>query len=465
MLLARNHLGMAEGQNTNDDGSLSVTAEPFSDKLFLRGTASMFKKWDDIAALVDSDGEEVDEGTEIEALTLRNYAIYSDPALAFALLQTMLEGRDHMKMGQDEATGAIMVRGRKDDHRLVEETLTTLSDQGDNFAIIDLENADPTEIIVLLQNLFRQSPDSPEAGPVLMGNSERKQIIVRGTPQEVALVRKMVADIDLSSIPVVQGPRTTRRIISMGEREQEDVMPILEDMLFSVGRTNKLNIIQPEDRKDIRKRLITPSADESDPLNLHGDPSSSNEPGSRRMDVRRYKSSQFNSRMMESGLILSQFAGVNPFVLTSGLLQGVDEDLGKTSAESDEDSKYLYKPAPQVLSVAGAPIEVRFTSAGIVLDSKDLDALDDLEDQIYNRIGEDTVVQLPTFFLLKYRDAGEMLTLLENYFGMSDSGGGGGGGGGGGLLGGMMDNVMGGAGDLLGGNAWRWSRWRGGRRS
>ena len=466
MLIVRPHLGLPEGENVAEDGSLTVTAEPFSDKLYLRGTEKMFQKWYEIAELVDTDDEGGDFGGEVEPLMLKNYPIYTDPALAFASLQTILEGRDHMKMGQDEATGSILVRGRKADHKLVQETLDTLAGQTDGFDIIPLENADPSELIVALQTMFRISPDSPESGPVLLANSDPKQIIVRGTPQEVSAVRGMVLKFDTNALPEYTGPRTGRRIIAMDETDQDDIFPILKDLLGVTGRQNTMNIIRPEDRRNIRQRLIAPeNRDDEDLLNL-GNPTSSKQPKqrSRRIDQRsRYESSQIESRMMESGLLFGQFVGVNPFALTSILVQdnvmqdkgmqdGVKEDaVGKTSLENAKDDPYGYKPAPKVVSVPGAPIEVRFTAQGIVLDSKDLDALDDLENEIYRQLGESesSVTQFPSLFLIKHREADVLLTKLEEIFGLSD--GGGGGGGGGGLLGGIADNVLGGGGDLLGG--------------
>ncbi len=462
MLIVRPHLGLPEGENVAEDGSLTVTAEPFSDKLYLRGTEKMFQKWDEIAALVDTDDEGGDFGSEVEPLMLKNYPIYTDPALAFALLQTILEGRDHMKMGQDEATGAILVRGRTADHKLVQETLDTLAGQTDGFDIIPLENADPKELLVTLQAMFRISADDTESGPVLVANPDPKQIIVRGTPQEVSAVRAMVLKFETNALPESTGPRTERRIIAMDETDQDEIFPILEDLLGVTGRNNTMNIIRPEDRKNIRQRLITPqNRDDEDLLNL-GNPTSSKQPEqrSRRIDLQRsrYKSSQIKSRMMESGLLFSQFVGINPFAMTGILVQdnvmqdkSMQDPVGKTSVENAKDDPYGYKPAPKIVSVPGAPIEVRFTAQGIVLDSKDLDALDDLEDEIYRQLGdsESSVTQLPALFLIKHREADVFLTKLEEIFGISD--GGGGGGGGGGLLGGIADNVLGSGGDLLGG--------------
>ena len=61
-----------------------------------------------------------------DAPSLVKYSLTTDPQLAFDTLQMVLEGRDAVRMQQDQKTGAIIVMGRKEDHQLVSETLATL---------------------------------------------------------------------------------------------------------------------------------------------------------------------------------------------------------------------------------------------------------------------------------------------------------------------------------------------------
>ena len=61
-----------------------------------------------------------------DAPSLVKYSLTTDPQLALDTLQMVLEGRDAVRMQQDQKTGAIVVMGRKEDHQLVSETLATL---------------------------------------------------------------------------------------------------------------------------------------------------------------------------------------------------------------------------------------------------------------------------------------------------------------------------------------------------
>lgn len=450
MMIARPFLKMGEGQNRNEDDTLVITPEPFGDRLYIRGTKEMMATFEQVAAKIDAPADAAEGDVAIDAPYLKSYSVLTDPEHAFNVLDTMLEGRDDVKMDLDTVTGSITILGRTEDHERAVETLAAIAEGGAaSFKILPLTNGDPAEIIIILQNLFGGSDlEEAKTGPVLMANSELNHIIVRGTPQEVATVEKMVAELDANALPVNVGPRTTHRIIQMDQREQDQLAPLLPDLFQSIGRKNRFNIIMPEDRKDIRTRLKNPEnlIPELD-LGAPAIPESSSR--SRRTPI---KSSQFNRSKLRQSLSQASFLAANVLglptpVSTSLLVQ--DEEAGTTSDESRQRSRSQdYQPPEQVKSVPGAPVEARFTKYGLVLDSKDLDALDDLEDLIYGQLGEESSVQLPTFFFLKHRPADQMLAFVETYYGIS---GGSSGGGGGNLMTGMMNNMMGGAGDLLGG--------------
>lgn len=452
LLLSRPLLGIEADEFARPDEDLAISVDPFGDRMFVRGTEKMLAEFTKIAAMVDAAPENDGSTTVISAPYLKTYPVFTDPELAMNILDTMCEGLD-IKMDKDDVTGTIAVLAPKEVHEKVVEYLKALSDvKSEDFAIITLVQSDPADVIVILQNMIHgNSAEETTSGPVMMAQADLNQILVRGTPQEVAMVKKMVQSLDENATEPVTGPRTGRRIIDMSESEQQEIMPMLEDLLREKGRPNRLNIIMPEERKDIRSRIRTGPLD--DPGSFLNQPESSNRRVPMNIRPRGDRSSlraPAKSLMQESLAIASIWAGVPS--LSVGMMTPLQDNVGSTSDELARDKKKNseYKPAVQLPSVAGAPIEVRFTRFGIVLDSQDFDALDDLEDEIYRRLDEESTVQLPHFFPLVYRSADDMLEFLETYYGMADSGGGGGGAGG--MMQGMMNNMMGGgAGDLLGG--------------
>lgn len=458
LFVARGLLGMKEDSNQLDDGSLTIAVEPLGDRMFLKGTTAGIKQFHQVAELIDVPIDQETTDSTLDKPYLKSYTVLADPKLVFDILQTFLAEREGVRMQQDEQTGSIAVMGRQADHQVVDETLAMImGNDGDQFAIVPLQAADPADVIFTLQSLWRQTGELGEArGPVLLANSVQRHIIVRGTPQEVNQVKQMVAELDANAIPLSAGPRTRTRVIPMDDTKRDEVMDLLESYWPSTGRDNplrmNLNLIMPEDRKKVRGQLRgqpdgPPSADQ-----VPEQSSESNEA----MPTTGSNTSNQNSRW--------EFPSANWFQTTSiwtagrfavpllnavALPQTLDDGTGSgDETYSARDPNYI--PPPEFKSIPGEPIEIKPTPYGIIITSDDLDALDDMEMLIREQVGQQSSVQPPTFFYLKHRYADEVTTFLEGYFGVSgssdssDSGGG--------IVGGMLDNMMGGGtGDLLGG--------------
>ena len=455
MELARPLLGMEPGSNKRKDEKLLIPpVQPFAERLFIRGNAKWLAEFDKVAKTIDSDLEEVVSDVVLDKPYLKMYPVLVDRVLAFDTLQTMLEPRsDEVRMQQDENTGAITVLGRKDDHQLVLDTLAAISGDGsEGFALIKLLKGDPAEIIVVLQNLFRQSA-ADSSGPVLLANSYTKQIIVRGTPQEVELVKTMVAQLDADSAVANDGTRSQRRIISMNEREMEELAPLLPDLLMSTGRKNPFNMIMPKDRMNVQESIKKQQRGGSVDDFLRGVGAPDEKPSQSRTRVPGPRETSLintcspdtvadttSTKFSEFLTLIAHTAGLNP-ALASSLIT-----IQETQEQSESQG---YQPPPQVRSVPGAPVFARFSNGSLILDSEDLDALDDLVYEIENRIGSTSELQRPTFYYLEYRAADEMMNKLNEFFNLAGGGGGGGDGGGGGLVEGMMSNMLGGGEDLL----------------
>ncbi|MDG1873093.1 MAG: secretin N-terminal domain-containing protein, partial [Mariniblastus sp.] len=466
MAIARGLLGIPEGRDMRDDETLAIKVESFGERLFIRGTQEQLGEFQKVADVVDATPAEIAGVDVLDAPTLKMYPVLVDPQLAFDTLQTMLEAREDVRMQQDQTTGAVTVLGRSEDHQLVVETLEAISSAVDGgFAIIPLINGDPAEFILVLQNIYQKGIDD-ESGPVLLANSVLNHIIVRGTPQEVASVKEIVSQLDKEAVPVAMGPRTNTRIIPMSDREMDEFAPILPDLLRSAGRVNQLNVIMPEDRKDLKGSLekqgtAPASLDPFQNFLKELDVPASKPDQSRRGLPKQNQTGQLGLFNNETAFLASSLLGVNTITLggwVSPQEPASTQDATDVGADPTKRQSSLdYQPPSQAKSVPGAPISAKFSNGNLILDSEDLDALDDLVYEIQNRIGNSGIIQQPTFFFLKHRPADQAMQFIEGYYGLADSGGGGGGGGGGGvggLMGGMMSNMLGGGdilGDLLGG--------------
>jgi len=135
-----------------------------------------------------------------------------------------------------------------------------------------------------------------------------------------------------------------------------------------------------------------------------------------------------------------------------------ESDPADPAQQTDDSSAVVPRSSSLYRSIPGDPVVVERTSGGIMLRSRDMEALD-LAEQIMLDLTRDmslSVEALPakTVFFLGFRSAEEVANEIKEILGLEDGGGGGGGGGGGmaDMLGGAMQNAIGGAaGDLLGG--------------
>ena len=496
LFAARGLLGIKKDENARDDGSLVITVEPLSDRLIIKGTTTGLKEFDQVAALLDVvPPDQFDSDGPVDKLVFRSYSVTSDPKLAFSVLQTFLDGRADVQMQQGEDTGAISVMGRKADHEIVTGALAMLEgNNGQQFAIIPIQFADPEVVVLTLRSLLGQTGTLEPTGPMLLPSSSERTVMVQGTPTEVTMVKDMVAKLDSAATGVSNGLRTRTRVIPIEDDVKRDkVLNILDSYWPSTGRANQLrfNLVLPEDRPNLRNRLrgapeqATP--DGSDTRMNDGSGSKTDRDVRREVptfDINynrlRQRDSQrgrwqgssrsidsiWRSAMRSSFHLLAksslaatcwistrcQLTGL-PVALIAAPRQSSSSafpDQGSASQSEDRQGNPNYVPPEQPTSVPGDDIEIQATDGGIVITSGDLDALDDMEDLIRSQLGLESEVQQPVFFYLKHRYADEVAAKLREVFGLS---GGDDGGGGGGLVGGLVDNVLGGggAGDLLDG--------------
>ena len=455
-------LGIPTGKVSNEDETITIISEPLSNRLHVSGTKKMLARFAEIAKMVDSDLNIVQENLSVEKPYLRTYPITIDPKLAYDLLSTMLEGGD-ARMQQDEISGAITVLGRKEDHARVVESLASVSDaKTKNFAIITLEKVAVAEALGVLAKVYRQDggllDDAPAQGPVLLKNDLLNQIIVSGTSKEVAEVRAILQDLDASYVPVPSGPRKRVRVIPMSPKDRDRLAPALSDLLGSVGRTNPFNVIRPDQRKDLEDRIrrgeMRDSKENLSDEDLFNEMLNNRRSRSKEKEGVRSKRPTRNfgkSLQKKSASILHRASalaflalGAKKANLVSNMM--LFQQDGQTETSRDD---LDYRPPESKKSVPNAPIEFRFTEFGLTVESDDLDAIDDIEVAIAKFLGESTEVQLPSFFELQFRDVVEMQQLLEEILGLSD-GGGAGGEGGGNPLAGVVSNILPG-GDLFSG--------------
>jgi len=409
LMAARGPLNINPENNSRDDKTLSISVDPSSGRLFVHATPSAHEAFTEVVELLDVAPTE--SGVGPERVYIKSYAITTDPEMARKVVETQLDGTT-ATIGQNEITGAIVLRGTEAQHKIADEVIKTIQGESGSTKIVELQNASATSILEAINELLNISgmPSENSNAPRLLANPSQNYIVIHGTPQQIHNVSEMIAQLDQAQGRDPNRIRTNARIVELKPDKRDELLESLPDRWPSKGRKNSLRIIMPDEKvqeklKNGRKTIIPKDASTSVKI-------------PQRSTVR-----------------------------TVAYQQIVDS--AEASSESDSvGSRYV--PPPEVTSIPGADLTIKATPFGVLLESDDLDALDDLED-IFRALAEDDGIdQGLTIFYLKFRKAAFVKAELEQMFGLSS--GSSGGDGGGGIMGGIVDNMAGeGTGDLLGG--------------
>ncbi len=453
MLMARSELGIPANRNSTPDESISITREPFGKKLFVRATQKMHDRFEEFLKATDV---AVDTGeVQLRRMQFKQYPIVVDPELGYGMVEMVLEGRG-ARMQQDKLNNSIFVWGSEEDHALVAEALEAISlSSGQGFEIIPLEFGDAKTILAALQNLLRQTgTDVKPDAPVVIADADKNQIIVRGKQLDIKDITIMVEKLDAMAKSESNRSRTGTRMIDIDERTATALPDMIDYLLKSEGRPNKIKIVLPEDRKNYQPRGSNRPAvrglQNGDSQTFEGNW------GTDRRNPDDDQSSKGHRRfnlgtLMSASTLASSYLGVPSNTFLSSLVafqpqQDEDERLIGRNSQS-QTIQDEYRPPDAIESVAGAPIEIRFVNGKVILISEDLDALDDLEYAIRKEIGAKSEVEPFEVFAINHRSANEIKSVLEVQFGLASSNSGGGGSN---PLGSMLGNLTP-MGDIFGG--------------
>ncbi len=426
MLEAARLLLSLDANNQSSDGHFKVMVQPLSTELIFRGSPDKVKNFEKLLAQLDV-ADSSANSTSVERPFLKRYPLSGDLDMAFKVINALMAGRD-VKFEIDKTTAQAILSGREDDHRQLQEIISELSSGGDDFAVLDLKYITTTKATENLDQLYRREEDgdnkTPVQGPVYFADKTSDRLIIKGTPQEVAAVKRYIEQLDVE-VNLNDGPRSKTRIISL---DGTSVSPnYLEDLLQTTGRKNRLEIFMP---KDLKPRGAFDEYSQPEP-----DPTDQQEPQSTEV-LDSIKSGWNRLRDAATFAAFRYLPSLLPTVLVA-----IQEPTTSASDEQDEPK-----------SIPGAKVDVKITEYGIVITSDDLDALDEYEALIRNEFATLSTEARSAVFYLKYRDPKDAKSILEKLIGQGSSSSGaadplss--------LIGAGVNNMIPGMGDLFGGGS------------
>ncbi|MEM1228622.1 MAG: secretin N-terminal domain-containing protein [Planctomycetota bacterium] len=400
--IARPLLGLEAGQNASD--SIRIAVSLFGDRIFATGQPNQLTLLQQVIEEADTPlpGSDDAATTEIIMPVLRTHLLnVADLQTTYDVLQTLLAGTPDTRLAIDANRGAIIASARPDIQTVIEQTIAELEGEGNGFATIDLKRLEPTQALLTINKFFGITGEETGNGPIVDGDPETGRLWVRGTSQQIEMVRKLIDE--LENDPLAGGLGDNVRILPLSDSRAGEMLDQLRVLWPLMGRSNRLRVISPSS-----------SGTRAAPGGSASPAKSATEPGD---DQVRH---------------------------VAGRRETLVWQLPASQTVNDSSST-VADPTTDVL--------IQMTPAGLVIASQDQAALDMIE-QLLGTLGESSGVasDRPTIFRLQYLKADVAAEMVAGVLGGADAGSSASsltesvmGGIGGGMLGGLLG--VGGGGD------------------
>lgn len=432
--IARPLIGLEPGANSSD--RIRIATGLYGDRLYATGDAATRALLQRIIERADTPLQmNTAESGEPQSLPrLETYTVNTvSPSTVIDVLQTLLAGLPDTRLTIDPQAGGIIAYARPETHVIIQQTIDKLEGRGATFEIIQLRRLEPAQALATINKFFGVTDGTKKDAPTIDGDPATGRLWVRGTSEQIEMVRNLIDKLEGSDSLGDLGDRI--RVLPYTGRSAVETVEQLQSLWEVMGKKNRIRMVTPSGsgasttNKTFPQRRVGgvpgPVADAME--NKSGEPAN----GPRLEDSNRPSLDEARSRKphfsLPSGDALTLVSETTPLAAS----------LQEIPTEKKPDGT--------------GDIIITMTPNGMVVASDDPLALSDFE-QMMRTLADQSALSSaePTVFWLKYAKATEAADLITKVLG-GDTGGGGGGGGGGGLAGSMLGELGGGMlGGLLG---------------
>lgn len=403
MTMARQLLGIPDGQFATSDGSMRIAVDDLGGKLIVSGKAAMIERVQEIVKLVDEGGS---SGTSSGATPIETpqFAVYgvtkADPALVENVIKVLLAGTPDARVSLDPKTGKLAVLARPSVHATIKAILREMENDGVAVEVIKLRRLDPQAAVLQINKLFGGSSDP--TGKTVSANAPRveadtvnMQLTIVGTAAQVETIKAWLVkmgEVGAGGNPAQAAAlRSQYRVLELGGRAGEAA---LERALKAWEAThgNKVKIInaggvQEEDAAPDVEKLRAPKASSAPPAGKSAAPKGTpkaEEPKSKagksagkgevtHNQQRPSSKSFFVSTSTEPDSLTSEQADADePPAQPAHRHLGRLAQLAVVQQKDGEAGEQSKEESPEII--------VQVTPQGVIISSSDLDALDEFEE-------------------------------------------------------------------------------------
>ena len=361
LVVARPHLGLATGEMIGIDVSLSADVQ--GKNIFVTGIEDKVKLIEGLVKSIDQPKPSM--STDNGEMELRAHVVKGgNVEMVYNVLQTLLSGQS-VRLSMDETADSVVALATPSVQREIEKTVAELEATEADFEVIQLKTVDPYFAISLLEEMLDlpDALDDPETidpdAPKIDGDPANMRLYVRGKKDQIEQIKKIVTGLDENNSV---GTSDELRILPMKGKQAERT---LETAAKFWRGANPIILYQPTSTEPERTERVLNQVDEEPDLAVPA-----------------------------AAPVIQPVALDAPHQLTL-----------TTNANSRLPS-----------------IRCQFTPRGLLLQSDDIQALNQFEEHLRTIAGPiDSLPSPPISFYLKYMKAGDAIRMLAELMDGGDS--------------------------------------------
>lgn len=457
----RQMMGFPEEMDAAPDGSFRMTVDPSGRRLMLKGKADLISQVENIIELVDvPPSQGILDTPQIEFYSVQS----ADPESVLQVVETLLADEPDVRLASDPKTGNLVAMGLPSHHATIRATLDQMERDGQSIEVLKLRYIDPQLAMLSINKLFGSGEEGGRAAPRVDADITTGQLMVRGTKSQIEQIRTLMekmGEMDADESSDLQRSRNVR-LLSMSPGEASSLLE-KAGQIWPTMRKNRIRAFVPAEG-----RSIVPS---DNPTDSDGDASNTPDgpPEKRRISVPGTLRSGQHDRFQEIWAMddspiptarkeapeIDQaslpWLGMTP--ISQLMVLSPQSDSTQPSRSTQENADVMSDLAAIAKdnreSVPGADIVVAESPQGLMIASRDLEALNEFEQLLLSLSEREMAGSEFAVFYLRHATAESAAAVLMDVLGGGGASSANSAPAGGGLLGSLAGAALGDAGGGL----------------
>lgn len=225
--------------------STRLTTDQRTNQLLVTATLGQHQLVEQALKTIDVDGDASQFSLASQRPFLKVYTVTSSDAREVTkTIDALMPG---VVVNEDGRNGKVHIMATPEQHRQVETLIAQMDGLGGSqqMSVIPLTSLDPVSVTATIRSMFSRDGS---AAPTVEADLYGRQIMVRGTADQLAQVRTLLTQLGEDGSGRRAGQNDSRiRAVPLGGRDPEELLPLLQRM-WGANNETPIRIINPQQR-------------------------------------------------------------------------------------------------------------------------------------------------------------------------------------------------------------------------